>query len=70
MAKMGNGYGTFAFMTPKEIELIKLWSLLRRTSKRKFFHDGLKKDIKRNPQFHATLKKMVDAMEKESRKAD
>lgn len=69
MAKMGKGYyGTFAFLMPEEFELLNLWALLRRTSKMKFYNDGLKEDIKRNPQLHATLKKTVEAMEQEERR--
>ncbi len=71
MAKMGIGYyGTFAFLAPEEFELLNLWVLLRRTSKRKFYNIGLKEDIKRNPQLHAILKKTVEAIEKEERGKD
>lgn len=61
MAKMGSFYGTAANFTQQEVDTIKLWVFLRNTNKMDFFRECLENDLKRNPQFHGVLKKMLEA---------
>lgn len=59
MAKMGIYYGTAADLTQQDIDTIKLWIFLRKTTKADFFGECLKKEIQRDSRLRSVVSKML-----------